>query len=137
MDGINASDDIMVIASTNRKDAIDSALLRPGRLDKLVEVALPGEKEREEIFSVHLHRANEIAQIDLFENINLGELARSTARYSGADIAEIVRRTLEQKVRLESNGQTTFLVQTNDILDKIKSYEHIRPTSSQRMGFRT
>lgn len=137
MDGIGASDNVMVIASTNRKDAIDDAMTRPGRLDRLIKVPLPDERDRREILGVHTGKANAVASAELFDALDIDALARVTKGYSGADIAEIVRRTLEAKVRLAGSGQDVSPVQTSDILAQIGSYEHVRKNASERMGFRT
>lgn len=134
IDGIDASSNITVLASTNRIDAVDSAMLRPGRLDKHIEVALPTSEERLEIFSVHMAIAERIAERTLFENIDTDNLAKTTERYSGADIAEVIRRALEQKVRQEGEQLNPTLVQNEDINAAIRAYEHIKK-EKKRMGF--
>src|SRR5690606_24225408 len=54
IDGLSSSNNVTILASTNSKDAIDSAMLRPGRLDRHIEISLPTDKEREQIFSVQM-----------------------------------------------------------------------------------
>ena len=56
MDGFTTDTSVIVLAATNRKDILDSALLRPGRFDRTVEITLPNIKERETIFQVHLKK---------------------------------------------------------------------------------
>lgn len=134
IDGIDASSNITVIASTNRKDSIDSAMLRPGRLDMHVEVALPTKEERQEIFDVHIVKAERIAKRSLFEEVDKAILAEMTEKYSGADIAEVIRRTLEQKVRQEGMRLHPTPVTTADIIESIAAYEHVK-NGKKRMGF--
>lgn len=85
MDGIAMLKDVIVIATTNRPDLLDPALLRPGRFDRIIYVPPPDEKAREEIFKVHTRR------MKLCDDVNLKELARRTEGYSGADIAAVCK----------------------------------------------
>ncbi|MGB7532238.1 MAG: CDC48 family AAA ATPase [Halobacteriota archaeon] len=85
LDGIEELKEVVVIAATNRIDLIDKALLRPGRIDRLIYIPAPGEKEREEIFKIHL-RGKPLAN-----DIDISELAKQTEGYSGADIEAICR----------------------------------------------
>ena len=84
MDGFNPLSNVKVIAATNRLDLLDSALLRPGRFDRLIEVPLPGYEARREIFSIHLSRVKKEGVIDI------DRLAELTAGFSGADIKAVV-----------------------------------------------
>jgi transitional endoplasmic reticulum ATPase len=86
MDGIEGREGVIVLAATNRPELIDTALLRPGRFDLVVELHLPDESERRAIFSVHL-RNRPVAS-----DVSIDELARLTAGRSGADIEAICRR---------------------------------------------
>ncbi len=86
MDGIEGREGVIVLAATNRPDMIDTALLRPGRFDLIVELQNPDEIERQAIFAVHL-RGRPIAS-----EITVEELARLTPERSGADIEAICRR---------------------------------------------
>jgi transitional endoplasmic reticulum ATPase len=85
MDGIKTLESVVVIAATNRPDILDPALLRPGRLDRLIYVPPPDYRARLEIFRVHARK------LKLADNVNLEELARRTEGYTGADIAAVVR----------------------------------------------
>ena len=76
-------------------------------------------------------KANTIAERDLFNGIDMKEIAKVTEECSGADVAEIIRRTLEEKVRQEGSGETPTPVKTEDILDQISGYERTRQTRSQ------
>uniref|UniRef100_A0A8I6WN64 Uncharacterized protein n=2 Tax=Hordeum vulgare subsp. vulgare TaxID=112509 RepID=A0A8I6WN64_HORVV len=93
MDGINAKKTVFVIGATNRPDIIDPALLRPGRLDQLIYIPLPDEASRLQIFKSCLRRS------PLSRRVNLPDLARSTAGFSGADITEICQRACKLAVR--------------------------------------
>lgn len=87
MDGFQTDTSVIVLAATNRKDMLDSALLRPGRFDRTIEITLPSIKEREQIFNVHLKK------IKLNEKLTKEEYARKLAAltpgFSGADIKNI------------------------------------------------
>ncbi|MGE4159945.1 MAG: ATP-dependent zinc metalloprotease FtsH, partial [Planctomycetota bacterium] len=81
MDGIETQSEVVVIASTNRADVLDSALLRPGRFDRQVYVDLPDILGREQILKVHARKVKMSAEVDLHR------LALRTAGFSGADLA--------------------------------------------------
>src|SRR5262245_60872620 len=83
MDGFDERQDVIVLAATNRPDVLDPALLRPGRFDRRVEVALPDRRGREGIFRIHTRK------LPLAADVDLGVLARSTTGLSGADIANL------------------------------------------------
>lgn len=85
LDGIEDLDDVVIIAATNRPDLIDSALLRPGRLDRHVHVPVPDEEARRAIFEVHTEDK------PLADNVDLDRLARRSDGYVGADIEAVSR----------------------------------------------
>ena len=84
MDGFTRSDNIIVVAATNRQDILDPALLRPGRFDRQVMVGNPDIKGREQILRVHARR------IALEPDVDLRSIARGTPGFSGADLANLV-----------------------------------------------
>jgi cell division protease FtsH len=84
MDGFDSKDGVIILAATNRPDVLDPALLRPGRFDRQVIVAMPDIKEREAILQIHA------AKIPLDKQIDLARIARATPGMSGADIANLV-----------------------------------------------
>jgi len=84
MDGFDSSDQVIVIAATNRADVLDPALIRPGRFDRQVVVPLPDIKGRLEILKIYA------AKIKLGPDANLERLARGTPLFSGADLAAII-----------------------------------------------
>jgi cell division protease FtsH len=84
MDGFEPNDGIIVIAATNRPDVLDPALLRPGRFDRQVVVALPDIRGREQILKVHMRK------VPLADDVNPSVIARGTPGFSGADLANLV-----------------------------------------------
>ncbi|MFC7073009.1 CDC48 family AAA ATPase [Halovenus rubra] len=85
LDGLEELEDVVVIATTNRPDLIDTALLRPGRLDRHVHVPVPDEDARQKIFDVHT------GEKPLADDIDLETLAERTNGYVGADIEAVCR----------------------------------------------
>ena len=83
MDGLEELRNVIIIAATNRPDIIDSALLRPGRFDRLLFVPPPDLEARKQIFKIHTRKT------PLAEDVNLDDLARKTDGYTGADIASL------------------------------------------------
>ncbi|MDP1760105.1 MAG: AAA family ATPase, partial [Candidatus Woesebacteria bacterium] len=86
MDGIEELKGVMVLASTNRPDLIDPALLRPGRFDFVLKLPKPDLKAREEIFKVHTRGK------PLGKNVNLNSLASGSDGMTGAEIASICQK---------------------------------------------
>ncbi|MDR1837311.1 MAG: ATP-dependent zinc metalloprotease FtsH, partial [Treponema sp.] len=84
MDGFDSKDGVIILAATNRPDVLDPALLRPGRFDRQVVIAMPDIKEREAILQIHA------AKIPKDRDIDLARIARATPGMSGADIANLV-----------------------------------------------
>ncbi|SFS08510.1 transitional endoplasmic reticulum ATPase [Halomicrobium zhouii] len=85
LDGLEEMQDVVVVATTNRPDLIDSALIRPGRLDRHVHVPVPDEEARRAIFQVHTRNK------PLADGVDLDQLARRTEGYVGADIEAVTR----------------------------------------------
>ena len=83
MDGFNTQEGVILIAATNRPDVLDPALLRPGRFDRRIVVDRPDLIGREEILKVHTRK------LKLAENVDLKAVARQTAGFSGADLANL------------------------------------------------
>lgn len=87
MDGFSTDSSVIVLAATNRADSLDSALLRPGRFDRQVEIVLPSIKEREQIFNVHLKDIKTSSEYPKEEYAR--KLSALTPGFSGADIMNI------------------------------------------------
>ena len=84
MDGFEASDQVIMIAATNRADVLDPALLRPGRFDRQVNVSLPDLEGRKAILEVHAKK------IKTAPGLDLGRVARGTPMFSGADLEALI-----------------------------------------------
>ncbi len=87
MDGFEGNDGVIVIAATNRPDVLDPALLRPGRFDRQVVVALPDVRGREQILKVHARKS------PFSDGVDLSVIARGTPGFSGADLANLINES--------------------------------------------
>ena len=103
MDGFTANEGVVVLAATNRVDILDPALLRPGRFDRQVYVGLPDIRGREEILKVHARNK------PLAEDVDLKEVAKGTAGFTGADLENLLN---EAALLSGRRGQTTITGQT-------------------------
>ncbi len=111
MDGFGTEQGVIVMAATNRVDVLDPALLRPGRFDRQINVALPDLKEREKILQIHS------AKIKMENDIDFPALARRTPGCSGADLANIVN---EAALFAARNGKKLVrLVDFEEARDKV------------------
>jgi transitional endoplasmic reticulum ATPase len=124
MDGIDKSVGVIIVGSTNKPDLIDPALMRPGRLDKIIYVPPPDFTERAEILQVHL--AGRPASND----INLSEVAKRTERFSGADLANLIREAATLAVRREMVTGVQSPIVMDDFLHVLP---RIKPSISLRM----
>jgi cell division protease FtsH len=111
MDGFEVNDGIIVIAATNRPDVLDPALLRPGRFDRQVVVALPDISGREQILSVHMRK------VPLGDDVEAKTIARGTPGFSGADLANLVNEAALLAAR--ANKRTVSMVEFDRAKDKI------------------
>ena len=93
MDGLEARQNTVVIAATNRPEAIDEALRRPGRFDREIVVGVPDERGRREILGIHTRG------MPLGDRVDLDELARTTYGFVGADLAALAREAAIESVR--------------------------------------
>ena len=87
MDGFGINEGIIVMAATNRVDILDPAILRPGRFDRRIHVGLPDVRGREDILKVHAGNK------PLGEDVNLEEIARTTAGFAGADLENLLNES--------------------------------------------
>jgi vesicle-fusing ATPase len=88
MDGVNSLNNILVIGMTNRKDMIDSALLRPGRFEVKLEIPLPNKEGRKEILKIHTQQLREHGYLG---NVSLDLIAEQTKNFTGAEIQGLVK----------------------------------------------
>jgi cell division protease FtsH len=107
MDGFDNETGIVVIAATNRIDILDDALLRPGRFDRKIQVTLPSVQGRKKILGVHSRDKN------LSEDVDLGNIAKQTTGFSGADLANLMN---ECAIRAVRDGEGVI---TNDIVENV------------------
>ncbi|WKX90797.1 hypothetical protein Q1695_009556 [Nippostrongylus brasiliensis] len=122
MDGVEQLNNILVIGMTNRKDMIDEALLRPGRLEVQMEVSLPDEFGRLQILRIHTSRMREYKKLD--PEVNLEELAKRTKNFSGAEIEGLVRAAQSSamnrlvkaggKVQLDADAIEKLMINATD-----------------------
>ena len=108
MDGFEDNTGILVIAATNRKDILDSALLRPGRFDRIITVSLPDKTSRKDILKVHSKNKR------LDERINLELVAELTSGFSGAQLKNLLN---EAAIYVARRNETT--IQESDILNAV------------------
>jgi len=126
LDGLDEEARILVVASTNRTDSVDRSLVEPGRLDRLVEVALPDGAAQQEILQLVRRRAEAKAGRPLFAEIDYRSLLPPMGGMSGAEISEVIRRALEQKVQDAGEGRDGGPVTTQDLLQQLDAYRRIR-----------
>ena len=93
MDGLEPRQNLVVIAATNRPEAIDEALRRPGRFDREIVIGVPDERGRREILAIHTRG------MPLGEGVDLPELARKTYGFVGADLAALTREAAIEAIR--------------------------------------
>ncbi|RJS89929.1 AAA family ATPase [Candidatus Bathyarchaeota archaeon] len=103
MDGLITLQNVLVIAATNRPDIIDPAVLRPGRFDRIIYVPSPDEEARLKILQIHTRG------MPLAEDVDLADLARRTAGYSGADLEALCREAALNALRRDINSKEVTL----------------------------
>lgn len=106
IDGVNVLKNVIIIAATNRPDLIDKALMRPGRLDRIIYVKLPNAETRAEIFKIKL------APIPIDDDVNIETLVEKTDGYSGAEIEAVCKeaalKALEDSFDVQQIGMKYF-----------------------------
>jgi len=137
MDGLEEMNKVVVIAATNRPDIIDTALLRPGRFDRIILATVPDEKTREKIFEIHT------SKMKLNEDVVIKELAKKTQGYVGADIESIVREAAILTLRKDMKSLSVPMQSFNEALNKVKpsvskeiekAYEELQEKFRQARG---
>ena len=102
MDGFGVNEGIIVMAATNRVDVLDPAILRPGRFDRKISVGRPDIKGREDILKVHSKDK------PLSEDVDLKEIARTTAGFSGADLENLMNEAAIGAARADRSGPELY-----------------------------
>ena len=111
LDGVEELTGVSIIAATNRSDLIDEALKRPGRLDSIIEIAIPDEKTRLEIFKIHTKN------MPLGEKVKLENLAKKTESFSGANIEGVCQKAGLMAIRNRKNKEEKLEI-TEDYFEK-------------------
>ncbi len=113
IDGIETLQEVVVLAATNRPDILDPAIMRPGRLDRLIYVPEPDEEARLQIFKIHTKN------MPLAKDVDLERLARMTKGYSGADIESVCREAAIIALRRDINSKEVTFADFEEALKKI------------------
>jgi vesicle-fusing ATPase len=123
IDGVNGLNNVLLIGMTNRLDMIDSAILRPGRFEVRIEVGLPDEEGRTQIFKIHTNKMSSTNCLD--ESVKITELAKLTKNFTGAEIAGLVKNAssfaLMEKFNFQNFQQMENL---SDIKVKREHFDH-------------
>jgi len=114
MDGIETLENVVVIAATNRPDILDPAVLRPGRFDRLIYVPAPDQKTLEQIFKIYT------GNMPLDKTVNVRELARLAAGYSGADVEALCREAAFNALRTEPEAKEVTADDFTSAMENIK-----------------
>ena len=116
LDGIEELEKVIVIAATNRKDLIDSSLLRPGRIDSIIELGMPDEKTREAIFKVHTKN------MPLDKSVKILEYTKKTRDWTGADIELICRNAGMNAIKrsYQSKKKDKLIIKKEDFDEALK-----------------
>ncbi|WP_455276252.1 CDC48 family AAA ATPase [[Eubacterium] cellulosolvens] len=114
LDGIESLENVVVIAATNRPDVVDPAVLRPGRIDRLIFVPAPDVKSLNEIFKIHTKG------MPLSADVDLSQISKNSAGYSGADIEAVSREAAMNALRRNKKAREVTLSDFRDAMSKIK-----------------
>jgi len=136
IDGLEEMNDVVVIAASNRPDIIDTALLRPGRFDRLILTPVPDLESRKKIFEVHTEGMP-------LKGVDINKLAEKTEGYVGADIEAICREAAILALRKDINAKEVTLKHFTEVIKQVrpsttkeveKSYEELADQFSAARG---
>ncbi len=137
LDGfVERNKNVIFMAATNRLESIDPPFLRPGRFDRIIEVPLPSEADRNEILQIKIRQAIKAAQgRQIFApDFDTLEIAKKTGGFSGADLKELIRRAVDEKATYHAlTGERPEPIDLTFVLPLISSYEKIR-LAKQKAG---
>ncbi|MGI0082777.1 MAG: CDC48 family AAA ATPase [Nitrosopumilaceae archaeon] len=126
IDGLEELHNVVVIGATNRIDIVDSALLRPGRFDRIIEVPMPDAKSRESIFKIHTKKK------PLADNVDFAQLVEKTEGFSGADIEGACNRAaiaaIKRFVNTKEKLVKSIKITQEDLLNAISK---VRPEKTR------
>ncbi|MEW5320150.1 MAG: hypothetical protein WDW38_011247 [Sanguina aurantia] len=128
MDGVDSLNNILIIGMTNRKDMLDEALLRPGRLEVHIEVGLPDEKGRLQILTIHTNKMSENSFLS--QDVDLASLSETTKNFSGAELEGLVTMADFQRALLDIKAAFGVSI---DLLDSFAPHGIIQHGSSERL----
>lgn len=114
LDGIEELKKVTVIAATNRPDLIDPALIRPGRIEMKLEIPIPDEESREQIFTVHTKH------MPLAQNVNILTLVKKTDGWSGAEIESLCREAGLRAIQEAAQSKTKVTITQDHFADAMK-----------------
>ncbi|MFC1754400.1 CDC48 family AAA ATPase [Thermoproteota archaeon] len=114
IDGIESLHNIVIIGATNRPDMLDTALLRPGRFDRIIQTKIPDEEAKLKIFQIHTKN------MPLADDIDLNALAKNAEGYVGADIEAICREAGILALRTDINAKQVSKANFEDAIKKVK-----------------
>ena len=136
MDGLTTRGNVIVIGATNRPEALDPALRRPGRFDREIEIGVPDKQARYEILQIHTRG------MPLAEDVDLKKLAEMTHGYTGADLAALCRETAMKALRrylpeinLEEERIPPSVLEKMEVKmeDFLNAYKEITPTAMREV----
>jgi transitional endoplasmic reticulum ATPase len=114
IDGLEELHNVVVVGATNRPDILDTALMRPGRFDRIIMVGAPDEKTREKIFEIHTEG------MPLAKNVDIKELAGKTEGYAGADIASLCREAAIISLRRDMKSKEVATKDFEEALERVR-----------------
>ncbi len=114
MDGLGSKENVIVIAATNREDAIDPALRRPGRFDREIEIGIPGRSARKDVLTVHMKN------MPLSEDVDVDRIAAMTQGFAGADLAALCREAAMKCLGRCKSDMDPSLPIPNSVLEGMK-----------------
>ena len=130
LDGVEKLDDVTIVAATNRPDIIDPALLRPGRIDKLIYVPLPDQETRKQIIDLRLEKLPTNAPEN---SIDVEELVSRTLGFSGAEVCalcdEAAMTALIRSTTMQSNGNNVAFILRSDFEE---AFQKVKPLTDRK-----
>ena len=126
IDGIKEVEGTIVVGATNRPEALDPAMLRPGRFDKIIFVRPPNEKERAKMFDLYLKNA------PTDESVDTTELGKESEGFTGADIANVCREVRTEALRMASESGKDILIEMKDLQKLVSQFKPSAPASELR-----
>ncbi len=137
LDGLTGRGNVIVIGATNRPNALDAALRRPGRFDREIEIGIPDKQGRHEVLQIHTRG------MPLTENVDLKRLADTTHGYTGADLAALGRETAMKALRrylpeieLEEERIPPSVLEKMEVTmdDFMNAFKEITPTAMREVA---